>query len=442
MSISARRGFTARDGTEKEEAMQSRMSNWRQVGALAVLGVLVAAACTTGTDQGAAADKEVSVIATWGGAEQESFLAMVKPWEDRTGNTVKYTGTRGLGTVLTTGVASGILPDLAGLPGPGEMREFARGGSLKALDEVLDIAAYKADTAPAFVELGTVDGKVHGVFIKSALKGLIWYNTGVFTAEAPTTWEAVMGTDPGTADSLWCIGLESGADSGWPGTDWVEDFVLRVSGPDVYDNWVAGTQKWSTPEIKAAFEEYGKVMAVTFGGPSTINSTKFDDGGNPLFTDPPGCLFHHQASFITEFFQKQGGATAEQYDFFPMPDINPAYAGAFTGSGDLFGLFSDKPAAQDLLKYLVTPEAQQIWVDRGGAISGNLKVTTYPDEVLQRSAQTLAEAKIFRFDGGDLMPNQMKAAFFTAMVDYAATPGDLDSILAELDTVQESAYAQ
>ncbi len=410
---------------------------------LAMFGAvaLIVAACSGGGG-GNASDKEVTVVGTWGGSEQEAFLAMVKPWEDRTGNKVKYTGSRGLGAYLQTAVQSGTLPDLAGLPGPGEMAEFAKGGSLKPLDDVLDLAKYKEETSPAFVELGTVDGKIAAVFIKSALKGLIWYNTANFSGEAPATWDDVMATDAGGAEALWCVGLESGADSGWPGTDWIEDIVLRQAGPEIYDAWVAGTQTWSSPEIKSAFETFGEVLAASYGGTDFVNSTNFGAAGNPLFTDPPGCVFHHQASFITDFFKEQGGAEEGQYDFFPMPDLNPDYAGAFTGAGDLFGLFSDKAAAKDLLKYLVTPEAQQIWVDKGGALSGNTKVTKYPDEVSQRSAEILGSAEIFRFDGGDLMPAAMKAAFFRAMVDFAENPDNIDTILTGLDEVQASAYAE
>ena len=416
-------------------------AGWRLAAVAAVAVMLVAAACSGSTSSGD--DKSVTVVGTWGGSEQESFLAMVKPWEDRTGNKVKYTGSRGLGAYLQTAVASGTLPDLAGLPGPGEMAEFYAQGALKPLDDVLDMATYKAETAPAFVELGSADdGKTIGVFIKSALKGLIWYNTANFTGTAPTSWDDVMGADKGSAENVWCVALESGADSGWTGTDWIEDLVLRTAGPDVYDKWVAGEQKWNSPEIKAAFEEFGKVLDDTYGGATTVNSTNFGDGGNPLFTDPPGCLFHHQASFITDFFKKQGGAADGEFDFFPMPDINPEFAGAFTGSGDLFGLFSDKAAAKDLLKYLTTAEAQQIWVDRGGALSANTKVTTYPDDVSKRSAETLTSAKIFRFDGGDLMPNAMKAAFFRAMVDFAEDQSKLDAILTSLDEVAAGAYAQ
>jgi alpha-glucoside transport system substrate-binding protein len=319
------------------------------------------------------------------------------------------------------------------------MIAWAQAGALKPLDDVLDLDTYRADTSPAFVDLGTIDGKVVGVFIKSALKGLIWYNPNVFSGSAPTTWDAVMGTDTGSADSLWCVGIESGAASGWPATDWIEDFVLRQSGPDVYDAWVNGTHAWSSPEIKSAFEAFGEVLDASFGGSDTVVSTNFGAAGNPMFSDPPGCLFHHQASFITDFFKEQGGAADGDFDFFPMPDINPSYAGAFTGAGDLFGMFNDTPEARDLLKYLVTAEAQQIWVSRGGALSGNTKVTEYPDEVSARSAAALGSAQIFRFDGGDLMPTALGDAFFKAMVDFAQDQSALDSILAELDAASESA---
>lgn len=418
--------------------MERRVTSWRRAFALGAVGLLIAAGCGPGQD---GTDKEVTVVGSWGGSEQDSFLAMVKPWEDSTGNKVKYTGSRGLGAYLTTAVASGTLPDLAGLPGPGEMAQFASGGALKPLEDVLDINTYRTDTVSALVDLGTVDGKIVGVFMKLSVKGFIWYNTANYDGTVPATWHDAMATSPGDADSLFCVGLESGADSGWPGTDWVEDFVIRQSGPEVYDSWVAGTTKWTDPAIKQAFEAFGDVLDDSFGGAAKVNSTNFGDGGNDLFTDPPGCLFHHQASFISDFFKNQGGAQDGEFDFFVMPEINSDYAGALTGGGDLFGLFSDKAAAKDLLKYLVSADAQQIWADRGGFVSANTKVTTYPNAVEQKSADAIHGATVFRFDGGDLMPGTMKAAFFTAMVDFAEDQSQLDSILAGLDEVQATAYA-
>jgi alpha-glucoside transport system substrate-binding protein len=148
--------------------MEQRKSSWRRVAAVVGVAALVVAACGPSSSSGGSGGS-VTVIGTWGGDEQKAFLAMVAPWEAQTGNKVKYTGTRDINTVLTTGVASGVLPDLAGLPGPGQMTEFAKSGALKPLDGVLDVATYKAETAPALVALGTVDSKLSGVFIKAAV---------------------------------------------------------------------------------------------------------------------------------------------------------------------------------------------------------------------------------------------------------------------------------
>jgi alpha-glucoside transport system substrate-binding protein len=408
---------------------------------LAVVAMLAGACNTAPTGQ---IGGTVKVIGSWSGTEQEAFMAMVRPYEQQYGVTVQYTGTRDLNGVLWESVAKGRPPDVAGLPGPGQMAEFARFGALKDLTRVIDTAAYKQQTVPTFIDLGTVDDKLVGVFIKATLKGLIWYNPKVFTVGDPTTWQDLQiaaGRSRRPGQSIWCNGLESAATSGWPGTDWVEDVLLRESGPDVYDDWVAGRLTWTSPEIKSAFQRFGEVVSNSYGGSTAVITTKFEDSGNGLFTDPPQCLFLHQATFMTQFFKSEAGARDGEYDFFPMPDMNPQFAGSVTGGGDLFGMFNDTPQARALMRYLVTPEAQEIWVQRGGALSVNTSVTNYPDEISKRAAQVLSSASQFRFDASDLMPEQMNAAFLQSMVDYTRDPSSLDSILAHLDDVQRQVNA-
>jgi alpha-glucoside transport system substrate-binding protein len=451
----------------------SRMKNRKLFSIVAVLALTVAACGTNGADTtstaapgttAAPATTEapattapgttepseqiggtVSVIGTWGGDEAEAFRAMVAPFEERTGVTVQFTGTRDINTVLSTGVESGILPDLAGLPGPGQMADWARRGALIDLRDVLDYDKYIAETSAGFVELGTVDDALVGVFVKSAVKGLIFYNPNHYTGGDLDSWEAVeaAAASPAPAQAGWCIGIESGAASGWPATDWIEDFVIRQSGPVVYDAWYQGQHPWDSPEIRAAFEAYGQAVQNTYGGSQFVLSTNFGDAAEPMFTDPPGCLFHHQASFMTGFFDgyPQEPQAGTDYDFFIMPDINPEYPGALTGAGDLFGMFNDTPQSRALMQWLVTAEAQQIWVDRGGAISGNTLVTQYPDEVAQKSAEALAQSEVFRFDASDLMPEAMNAAFWQAMLDFTQNPGNLDQILTRLDEVRADAYS-
>ena len=443
------------------------MTRWQRLAAPSLALVLLLAACSNGGNttasptsggggggSGSAAPSggtgqiggEVTVIGTWGGDEEKAFLQMVKPFEDQTGVKVKYTGTRDLNTVLTTGVASGVLPDLAGLPGPGQMVQFAQAGALKPLDDVLDLQKYKDETAPALVQLGTVNDQIVGVFIKSAVKGLMWYDQKVVDySNAPKTWDELqtaLKTNASKADKEWCLGIESGAASGWPATDWIEDILLRQAGPDKYADWYNGKLKWTSPEVKQAFQTYGEVVANSYGGANTVVTTNFANAGDPLFKSPPGCQLLHQASFITGLgaFPKQ--KAGEDYDFFPFPDINSQFSGAVEGAGDLFGMFHDTPQAKALMKYLVTPEAQSIWVGIGGALSANKQVTNYPDDVSKRSAELLTSAKIFVFDASDLMPTDMNDAFWKATVTYTQHPDQLDSLLADLDKTQADAYAQ
>src|SRR5215207_3222989 len=445
--------------------MASHRSRMFRLSALLGAAAIVVAACSSGGESAAPGGEspagsapagspaagfaceelggEVSVYATWTGAEQDNFDAMMAPWLECSGVTMNYTGQRDLGAALTAAIAGGNLPDVAGIPGPGLMQQWYADGVLLPLDFV-DFAAYEAATPPGFAALGQApDGKLAGIFTKGAVKGLIWYNTGVWTGGAPATWDELKTAAAGalTGDQkTWCIGVESGGDSGWPGTDWIEDIVLRQAGTEVYDGWVAGTTPWTDPAIKAAWEEFGVAVENAHGGSDFVNATAFGKAANPMFSDPPGCLLHHQASFITTFFESEAGATAEQYDFFPFPDIDPANSGV-TGGGDLFGMFKDTPQAQSMIQYLLTPEAQQIWVEKGGFISANKNVPleAYPDEVSRRSAEILANAETFRFDAGDLMPAALSAAFFDAVVEYVDNPGNLDAILTNLEAVSADA---
>lgn len=395
----------------------------------------------------------VSVLGTWGGSEQDSFMAMVKPFEDATGVQVSYEGTRDLNAVLTTRVQGGNPPDLAGLPGPGQMAEFARQGKLIDLSTVLDTAAYNQQYAKSWVDLGTVDGKLVGIFIKASVKGLIWYDPKVWkdkNFQQPKTWDEMMTLSKQMADSgvtPWCVTLESGAASGWPGTDWLEDIVLRQAGPDKYDQWYQGKLAWTSPEIKQAWQAWGQIVGdpkMVYGGPNTMLTTNFGNGGDPLFANPPGCYMHHQASFITDFFVKNTPnlKPTQDFDFFGFPSFGGSNGQSLEAAGDLFGMFKDTPAARALIKYLTTPEAQAIWVKRGGAISPNKQVPpgTYPDDLSRKSAQLLTSAETVRFDASDLMPEAMNNAFWKAILDYVQSPDQLDSILQNLDTVQKDAY--
>lgn len=369
---------------------------------------------------------------------------------------MEYEGTRDLAAVLTTRVQGGNPPDVAGLPGPGQIAKFAQQGDFVDLSGVLEMNDYESEYAPTWLELGTVEGSLVAVVIKAAVKGLIWYDPGTLEANnvatPVSTWDELMSVSEQLAaagQTPWCVALESGAASGWPGTDWLEDIVLRQSGVDVYNRWWQGELAWTAPEIKEAFESWGKIVAdenMVYGGAANALTTNFGNVGDGLFTDPPNCAFAHQASFISDFFTENNPGTepGTDFSFFGFPAFVADAPPSTVIAGDLFGMFNDTPEARAHIRYLVTSEAQAIWVGRGGAISPNQNVSldTYPDELARKAAEQLTQAEVVAFDASDLMPEAMNNAFWQAVLEYLQSPDDLERILENLDAVRSDAYTQ
>ena len=395
----------------------------------------------------------VNVLGVWGGSELASFMAMLAPFEAATGIDVQYTGTRDVNAVLTTRLQGGNPPDVAGLPGPAQMAQYAQQGYLVDLGNVLDMNTYNSQYASTWSDLGTVNGQLVGLFMRVSVKGLIWYDPKVWDANgytAPATWDDMMTLSQqimSTGATPWCVALESGAATGWPGTDWLEDIVLRQAGVQTYNDWWAGKVKWTSPEIKQAWETWGQIVAtdgMVYGGANSMLTTNFGNVGDGLFTSPPNCYMVHQASFIADFFQTNtpGVKPVTDFNYFGFPPFQSGAPVNTEMAGDLFGMFNDTPQAEALVKYLITPEAQAIWVQRGSAISPNKEVPTslYPDELSKRAAEILTSAEVAVFDASDQMPTAMQNAFLQGIVNYVQSPSDLDSILANLDSVQSSAY--
>lgn len=399
-----------------------------------------------GSADGGATAGEITVWTAWGGGELDAFRAVLEPFEERTDIRVRLTTVRDVNQLAINVEAGTELPDVAFPPSPDKVTEWAQTGVMKPLEGFLDMDDYTANTYPALLNIGFVDGQHYQLFVKTQVKGLFWYNPKVFTGSTPKTWDELLATPVSGDTKLFCVALESGAASGWPATDMIENIVMRQSGADVYNAWIAGTQKWTSPEIKEAFLAFGELVdeGNVYGGPNTVLTTNFGRVGKPLFTDPPGCLFLEQATFITNFFIEDYPdlKSVEGFDFFPHPSIDPAHDGNVEGFADSFVMYNDTPQARELMSYLATAEAQSIFVSAGGTLAARADVTNFPDPVFERAAQVAADATNLLVDASDNMPSDMNAAFWKATLDFTNDQSRLDEILANLDSVQSASYGQ
>src|SRR5215469_4553172 len=438
----------------------------RQPGGVRLLGLVAAAllaviACAPGqasTSSNSGNGKiggTVHVLATWSGSEQDSFMAVLKPFEDRTGITVEYESSRDLDADMLTRISAGNPPEVTGAPSTGTLNKLASQGKVVPLDNIVDVNAIKSQYADTWIKLGKgTNGKLYQVFAWAAMKGLVFYDPKSFQAkgyQVPKTWSdftTLLAKIKSDGTTPICLTMESGAASGWPGSDWIKEIVLSQSGQKVYDDWWAGKQKWTSPQIKQAWQTFGQLIGPgagnVYGGPNYMVSTNFGDVGTPMFASPPKCYMLNQGSFITDFFVKANPSLkpSQDFTFFTLPAVNTANAGSTVMAGDAFSMLKNTPQARSLVQYLTTAEAQAIWVKRGGKISPNktVQVSDYPDPISKQVAQSLLAAKVAAFDAGDLMPSDMRNAYWTGVLDFVQDQSKLDSILANLDKVQATAY--
>jgi alpha-glucoside transport system substrate-binding protein len=247
-----------------------------------------------------------------------------------------------------------------------------------------------------------------------------------------------------TGEPPWCVGFGSDAATGWPGTDWIEDLVLRQAGPDVYDQWVANEVPFTDPQIKAAFDEVGKILLnpdyinAGFGDANSINSTAFGDVANVLVDGT--CALTHQASFLDGFIVEAGGTVGEDGDvwaFMLPPFESDAEGNVVAGGGEIVGAFNDDEATVKVQEYLSSPEWANSRVALGGVISANsgLDPANAQSPILQAAIEILQDPETtFRFDGSDLMPGAVgSGSFFEGMRDWV-TGTSTDQVLEQIES--------
>lgn len=410
-----------------------------------LLGLSFLAACEGSqptTDDGGNAGT-VTVLGVVVGEQQEKLEAALAPFEAETGIDVVYEGTDAFATLLPVRVESGDAPDVAMFPQPGLMADFAQAGQLVPITNFMEQSALTAAYPPDWLTLGTVGGELYGVWFRASIKSLVWYNPQAFAAAGytiPTTWDEMIAlSDQIVADegTPWCLGMESGDATGWVGTDWVEDIMLRTAGPEVYDQWIQHDIAFDAEPVQTAFEEFGKIVLnpdYVSGGTVGAISTPFGDSIQGLFGDAPRCYLHRQASFITSFLPEEA-SPGETIAVFPLPGIAPEFGTPVLVAGDVFAMFNDTPEAQALMAYLTTPEAHAVWAGLGGFISPHNEVglDVYPDAVTQQQAEILAEAEIVRFDGSDMMPGVVgTGTFWSGIVDYVGGE-DVERVLSDIE---------
>jgi len=378
----------------------------------------------------------LTVFGPWLGPDKDLVESMLDYFRAATGANVEYSGSDSFEQQIVIDTQAGSPANIAVFPQPGLAADIAAKGYLTPLgDDTKQWLIDNYSAGQSWADLSTYKDKdgnpqLFAFPYKADVKSLVWYVPENFTEagyEVPTTMEELKAlTEQIVADggTPWCIGLGSGAATGWPATDWVEDFMLRTQAPDVYDGWVDNSVKFNDPRVVGAIDEFGwfaKNDKFVDGGAAAVASTDFRDSPKGLFTSPPKCYMHRQASFIPSFFP-EGTELGPDANFFYFPAYASKDLGKpVLGAGTLMTITKDSKAARAFIEWLKTPIAHEVWMAQSGFLTPfkSVNLDAYGNDTLKGEGQILLDATTFRFDGSDLMPGKIGAgAFWTGMVDY------------------------
>ena len=298
----------------------SRM-RWRRVPAIMAVAMLFAAGCSDddGGDaagNGSGSDNQVEILMALGNTSTKGFQAAVAQFEQSSGIKINITDAgQSFDTVARTRAAANNYPDIAFYPQPGLLLDVAKRGKAQDLSSMVDVEKVRSTLVPGILDTATAaDGKIYGVPIGMDVKSIVWYPKKAFEAKGykvPTTiaeLEALTQQIKGDGTTPWCVGIQSGPATGWPATDWIEDFVLRYGGPETYDKWVKHEIPFNDPVVVQAASEFEKLALAdgnVYGGRKSVVATQVDAAPLPMFQNPPKCFLHRQASFIFGSFPKE-----------------------------------------------------------------------------------------------------------------------------------------
>lgn len=379
----------------------------------------------------------VTIAGPWMQPEDAVFRSVVAYFADATGAEVIYTGSDSFEQQIVIDAEAGAAPNMAVFPQPGLAADLASRGLLAPLPA--SMGAWTTENYGAgqsWVDLGTyadADGndQLFGFFYNVNVKSLVWYVPENFEDagyDVPKTMEELKAlTEQMVADgeTPWCIGLGSGAATGWPATDWVEDIMLRTQPADVYDAWTSNEMAFNDPRVVEAIEEFGwfaRDDAKVSGGAGAVATTDFRDSPKGMFSSPAQCYMHRQASFVPAFFP-EGTDFGEDVDFFYFPSYADKDLGnPVLGGGTVMAITDASDATSELMEFFQLPLAHEVFMAQSGFLTPHKQVNldAYLNDALRGQGEILINATTFRFDGSDLMPGAVGAgSFWTGMVDYA-----------------------
>lgn len=410
--------------------------------AIAAAAAVVAATVAPGAS---AVTGALRIVGPYGGAEQRAFEAVLSSFErTNPGLEITYAAAPGgVSHALASARSAGRGVDVAimRLPTDGAaMTSMARSGALKPLDFAAPIV--DANYAFSFKRLGSVDGKLFGVFVKATNRSAFWYERKAFEAAGtspPRSFEELKRIAAGL-DARGTKPFAIGSLSGVVLPALFQNTYLALHGNRQYDRLANGQLAWSDGSVRDSLRAMREALANPArlaGGLASLQADLPMAAQQVFGTPSKAAMMIGGSSLLPVLNAAKAVRPLSEFGVFPFPRLSPTGPPRVIGDADAAVMVRDTQASRALVRYLGSPEAAAAWAASDPYyVSPNRRVdpAAYRSDAVRTLATALTGAPTFRFSAVEMQRAPGFAGTFNRLVrEFVRSPGALDRVVAELD---------
>jgi len=269
----------------------------------------------------------------------------------------------------------------------------------------------------------------------------VYYRKSIFAKynlSEPKTWDELLKVCA-TLKENKITPFAIGTKAPWTAAAWFDYLNMRTNGPDFHMGLMFGTEKYTDSRLLKTFENWKTLIA---------NGYFLDNAASYAWQDAVQFLVRGEAAMylMGQFILDSVPAeTAGDMDFFQFPIIDPAVKVGEDAPTD--GYMIPKKAknvadAKKFLKFLASPEAQKIQVERMGRVVTNVDVPLdlYPAPTQKGIKMMQGADAVAQFYDRDTLP-EMADKGMNAFMEFWYKPDTIQQILERLEKERERIFA-
>ncbi|WP_128513949.1 ABC transporter substrate-binding protein [Tabrizicola thermarum] len=336
-------------------------------------------------------------------------------------------------------------PDLANWYAANRMRPFVEAGLFADISDVWEQNGLK-DSLSSSVLSSTIDGKQYAIPYTYYQWG-IYYNRDAYKAagvEVPgpegVTWDQFLANcEKFKAAGIDCV--TTGSSALWPVAGIFDYISMRTNGYQFHSDLAAGKISWTSPEVAAVFDNFGKLQPYV-----TANHAAIDWQDAAALLVQGKAANYVMGNFAVGVF-KEGGMTNDNLGFMVFPEITSGIPRAEEAPTDTIHLTSGAKNPEDakkFLAYMASAEAQSKWNTAVGQLPTNKNATVPADDpflVAGFEALSTATGGIAQFWDRDADAEYAKVGM-EGFQQFLVQPDQREAILARLEQARLRLYPQ